>query len=203
MIAFFYWERMQINKKQLRFSLINTILPLMEMEIISKYVDEHSILVIFGMFALVVIAIIALITKVGMTKTSDQSKRLPKSMRDRVNLLLKQASVALPQASDYPGMLGAKGASMVSDIQRKLEYIRSIAEISDGEVTCSKVTSEMNAIEFQQTVVDCDKKLKEFSRMLVEASKKASDIHLPKAYKEKRTIASLNEVGLIEADDSF
>ncbi len=172
----------------------------MDFESISNYMEGHVVELFAAFIVLLFIGSTALFIRMGR---NGKGTRSPRSMKDKVTLVLKQAGVALPQAADYPGMLGKEGSKLINEIQNHLAYIRACADLSSGTQVCSKTTSEMNTVEFQHTLVDCQKKLKQFSLMLVDASKKASDINLPKAFKEKRTIKSLGDVGLIENEDGI
>ncbi len=172
----------------------------MDMENISELLEAN---IIYGVIALVVVTVVIMLLVLikSFSKTPRSSSK--GGIKEKVSLVLKQASVAIPQAADYPGMLGKEGAMLINHIQQHLSYIRESAGLSFEESECKKSTAEMTSVEFQHVLVDCQNKLKQLSKLLVEASKKASDINLPKAHKEIRTIKSLGEVGLIDEKDGI
>lgn len=152
---------------------------------------------------LAIVSALIIVGFVGLRLLRFKTSKLFRQAQNRVDKINQQAKVLIPQTADYPGSLGKDGALLIHEINSSLgrlnDVISEVAEFGFDEYSNEAIQS----FDFQQNLLKCEKMLKSLAKMLAQASKKASSINLPKAHKNKSTIESLEEVGLVDKEDYF
>ena len=119
----------------------------------------------------------------------------------RVDKIKAQAKVAIPQAADYPSSLGKEGARIIHEINSHLEKINLVMKEIKGHSITSEIREDLESYDFQHSILESEKLLKDLAKRIAKASKSGSSIGLPKASKNKGTIDSLEDVGLIDKSE--
>ncbi|HMO16968.1 MAG TPA: LPXTG cell wall anchor domain-containing protein [Oligoflexia bacterium] len=153
--------------------------------------------------AIMVTGAIALLSGFVLFSKRQKNSKTLEIIRQRVDKVIGQAMVVIPQSADYPGSLGKEGAQLISELNSNMNLIKSAVEQIDEFGLNSENMEYLQSFDFQQALTKCEKNLKLVSKKLVDASKVASAINLPRANKNKSTIQSLEEVGLIDKEEVF